>query len=187
MEKRDLKRMRFWEDSARPWLLERGYTLYDHFCLNETLTTFAECGPYLPNSSPLGGQFPYAFYDEWYASFEEDTRQIPYSAYAWGHVVFAQDKEHRHVAMKLVQRESEESRVMHFLFKAQNERPDKNIPGILPILEILPFAGHWLVVTPRWGDHTLTPWFKSVKEILSMIHSLLSGLAFLHGSGIVHR
>ncbi len=78
-----LKRMRFWEDSARPWLLERGYTLYNHFCLNETLTTFAECGPYLPNSSPLGGQFPYAFHDESYASFEEDTGQIPYSAYAW--------------------------------------------------------------------------------------------------------
>ncbi len=38
-----------------------------------------------------------------------------------GHVVFAQDKEHRHAVMKLVRRESEESRVMHFLFEAQNE------------------------------------------------------------------
>ncbi|KAF9019612.1 hypothetical protein BDZ89DRAFT_1072858 [Hymenopellis radicata] len=182
-----LKRMRFWEDSARPWLLERGYTLYNHFCLDEEVTRTAECGPYLPNSSKLGGQFPYAFHDEAYASFEEDTGWIPYSALAWGNVVFAQDKEHRHVALKLVRRESEESRIMHFLLKAQNERPDKFIPGILPILEILPFAGHWLVVMPRWGDGIASPWFNSVKETLVVIHSLLSALAFLHGSGIVHR
>ncbi len=159
--------MSFWEDSARPLLLERGYTLYNHYCLNETTIGRAGCGPYLPNLSPLGGQFPYAFHDEWYASFEEDTGDIPYLAHAWvrtlllayenevtaliqqGHVVFAQDKEHRHVAMKLVRRESEESRIMHLLFQAQTEKPDQYIPGIVPILEILPFAGHWLVVMPR--------------------------------------
>ncbi|KAF9018094.1 kinase-like protein [Hymenopellis radicata] len=182
-----LKRMRFWEDSARPWLLERGYTLYNHFCLDEAVIRSADCGPYLPNSSKLGGQFPYAFHDEAYASFEEDTGEIPYFTYAWGNVVFAQDKENRHVALKLVRRDSEEFRIMHFLLKAQNERPGKFIPGILPILEILPFAGHWLVVMPRWGDAIASPWFNSVGETLVVIHSLLSALAFLHGSGIVHR
>ncbi len=119
-----------------------------------------------------------------------------------GHVVFAQDKEKRHVALKLVRRDSEESRIMHFLLKAQNERLDKFIPGILPILEILPALarGYATVSTMnyefdeiqfltlvRWGDAIICPWFDTVGETLVVIRSLLSALAFLHGSGIVHR
>ncbi|KAF9018075.1 hypothetical protein BDZ89DRAFT_1074198 [Hymenopellis radicata] len=116
-----LKRMRFWEDSARPWLLDRGYTLYNHFCLNETLGWTARK-----------------------RRFRAGQRTSP-------------------CRVKLVRRESEESRIMHFLLKAQNKRPDK------------------------WGDAIASPWFNSVAETRVVIHSLLSALAFLHGSGIVHR
>ncbi len=59
-----LRRMRFWEDSARPWLLERGYTLYNHPVLDEEVTDFANALPLLRNATQFGGEFPYAFHDD---------------------------------------------------------------------------------------------------------------------------
>ncbi len=63
--------------------------------------------------------------------------------------MFAQDKEERHVAIKLVRSGSEESRILHLLFDAQKLRDERMIPGILPILDMLPFGGHWLAIMPR--------------------------------------
>ncbi|KAF9034969.1 hypothetical protein BDZ89DRAFT_1011715 [Hymenopellis radicata] len=178
------RRMRFWEDSARPWLLERGYTLYTHPVLDEEVTHFAYGLPLLPNATQFGGAFPYAFHDD---ALGKDSSEDPYLNMTWGRVVFAQDKQHRHVALKLVRRDSEESRILFFLLKAQDERPDRCIRGVLPLLDMLSFGGHWLAVMPRWGEDIWLPWFGSIREVLVMVHSLLAALAFLHGARIAHR
>ncbi|KAF8911930.1 hypothetical protein CPB85DRAFT_1303102 [Mucidula mucida] len=61
------------------------------------------------------------------------------------------------------------------------------IPGILPILDMLPFGGHWLAVMPRWGDTVGSPWFESMQEILTLIRCLIEGLSHVHSFKIVHR
>ena len=66
-----------------------------------------------------------------------------------GRVVFAQDREGRHVALKLVKNATDEQRIFEMLLQEQNTREDKFIPGILPTLDLLPFGGHWLAVMPR--------------------------------------
>lgn len=66
-----------------------------------------------------------------------------------GRVVFAQDREGRHVALKLVQDSTDEQRIFNLLLEEQKTRKDMMIPGILPTLDLLPFSGHWLAVMPR--------------------------------------
>ena len=66
-----------------------------------------------------------------------------------GVVVFAQDRDKRHVALKIIKKESDHYNIINMLFKEQSKYPGKRIRGMLPILDILPFGGHWLLVMPR--------------------------------------
>lgn len=67
-----------------------------------------------------------------------------------GRVGYAQDEQHRHVALKLVASDSSEIQILQLLFKKQKLFTGNIIPGLVPILDLLPFGGHWLVVMPRF-------------------------------------
>ncbi|CAK5265974.1 unnamed protein product [Mycena citricolor] len=72
-------------------------------------------------------------------------------------------------------------------------RPDRHVAiklpvrGLIPILEIIPFRGHWLVVMPRWGEDIMLPFPTVAGPVYDLIEDLLEGLAFLHSHNIVHR
>ena len=64
-------------------------------------------------------------------------------------VVFAQDRNKRHVALKMIKKESVHYNIVNMLFEEQSKDPGKRIRGMLPIIDIVPFGGHWLLVMPR--------------------------------------
>ncbi|KAF8510408.1 kinase-like domain-containing protein, partial [Hysterangium stoloniferum] len=99
-------------------------------------------------------------------------------------VAYAQDSQGRHVAVKFVNGESEEYRIMRFLQECGTTVHEQ---GLIPILDFLPYYSNWFVVMPRWGSLSDLPWFSTVGEVLSFIHCLLKAVNFLHQNLIVHR
>ena len=61
-------------------------------------------------------------------------------------MAFAQDKEHRHVVVKIVKDDSDELRVMQHISAVSDIT---RFNGVLPILDYLQFDRHWFVVMPR--------------------------------------
>ncbi|KIY46503.1 kinase-like protein, partial [Fistulina hepatica ATCC 64428] len=99
-------------------------------------------------------------------------------------VFFAQDAQHRHVAIKLVKKNSDEYRIACFLHECSGVAVER---CIIPILEIIDCEEHAFMVMPRWGEIDSTRWFYTMRGALDYVHSTLKGLAFLHAHGIVHR
>jgi hypothetical protein len=62
-------------------------------------------------------------------------------------VVFAQDTQGRHVAIKLVLDNSDEYRIMCFLREQELDTLQENC--IIPILDLIRFNGFWAAVMPR--------------------------------------
>ncbi|KAF8910399.1 hypothetical protein CPB85DRAFT_1182406, partial [Mucidula mucida] len=69
-----------------------------------------------------------------------------------GRIMYAQDSEHRPVVLKLLRNNGPEHRVFKIILDKQASYPMKRIPGIVPILDLIPFGGHWLAVMPRFVD-----------------------------------
>ncbi|KAF4610649.1 hypothetical protein D9613_007165 [Agrocybe pediades] len=165
-EKGDVdKRIAFWSSqNTIEWFEMHGYTLYtlgdkdsSGWTTVPTLT-FAE--------AVCEGEYPYATYDGTPAPVTEFTDTVPLRAYeANGKVVFAQDDQNRHVAIKLVRLGSDEHRILQFLRDQPLDTLKENC--VLPVLDILPIDGFCFVVMPR-------------------CLSQLAGLAFLHRHNIIH-
>ncbi|RXW13379.1 hypothetical protein EST38_g12476 [Candolleomyces aberdarensis] len=100
-------------------------------------------------------------------------------------VVFAQDAQGRHVAIKLVAEGSDEHRINEMVRQQPMELVKEN--GIVPVLEILHTKGYCFVVMPRWGPAITHPEPTTLGEIIPILRSMLKGLVFLHSRGIVHR
>jgi hypothetical protein len=62
-------------------------------------------------------------------------------------VVFAQNIQGRHVAIKLVLDDSDEYRIMCFLREQDLDTLQENC--IIPILDLMRFKGFWAAVMPR--------------------------------------
>lgn len=110
-----------------------------------------------------------------------------------GRVVLAQDSHSRHVVIKLVSSDSDELNILRFLHKEPRLLDSEKYQCIVPVLELLPFDGHWFVIMPRFvvfcykPDRTLTHFppmrwgpahflsrFQKTSEILDAISSFLT-------------
>ncbi|CAK5276118.1 unnamed protein product [Mycena citricolor] len=187
-----MKRMIFWDGPIRAYLLEHGYTLNTI----ENLDTIHEWDPedrvcFMYPAFESAPGFPadqrFAFIEGTDSEYERvgQSEKRPYLAQSAGKVFFGQETachEH-HVAFKLVRNGSPEHRALKLL------SAHKEIRGLVPVLEMLPFRGHWLAVMPRWDEGVVTQclWPRNIRQTLDLFEDLLSGLAFLHEHRIVHR
>jgi len=64
-------------------------------------------------------------------------------------VLFAQDGQNRHVAIKIVRANSDEYRILRFLKEQNLETLQESC--VIPVLDLLPADGFWLAVMPRSG------------------------------------
>ncbi|CAK5265986.1 unnamed protein product [Mycena citricolor] len=194
-------RLAFWDGPIRTFLRDRGYALYN-ICPRDEDDEFSMMYPALDTphrSLPDDDRFAFMDPDEpgrvmpIVESGHENTLQYcAGKAYARGNrgqqgrAAYAQriDGPDRHVAIKLVRSESVEIHTLKLVYDTSKREP---VRGLIPVLEIIPFRGHWLVVMPRWGEDVMSPFPTLVGSTLSLIEDLLAGLAFLHSHNIVHR
>ncbi|KAF9560144.1 hypothetical protein CPC08DRAFT_494012 [Agrocybe pediades] len=181
------KRIAFWySQNTFEWFENHGYTLYKP--LDESCSTTVPRLPFLEDV--YEGEFPYAAYDGSPAPdvlhLDISSRPpVPLRAYEPDFkVVFAQDRQNRHVAIKLVRRGTDECRILEFLKEQPLETLKENC--VLPVLDILPIDGFCFVVMPRWGSDLTEPPYQTVNDVLQMMHAVLKGLAFLHRHNIIH-
>ncbi|KAF8908488.1 kinase-like domain-containing protein [Gymnopilus junonius] len=168
-----------WWDSMRSWFSERGYTLYDYVVNGDNERHYTHWRPTKLCPGPVSFPYPH---------MGSDNDPVGYSNnYGEGRVVFAQDNEGCHLAIKLVKGGSEELDVLGHLKNEADLRDAKSFPCVLPILDLLPCECHWFAIMPRWGEVTLEPWFPTLYHAVKFIQSLLKGLIFLHSRRIFHR
>ncbi|KAG6872418.1 hypothetical protein C0995_009932 [Termitomyces sp. Mi166 len=131
------------------WLLENGYTLYLRYP-SEGDYAF---GMYPVNSEHKENIFPFANHE----GPEPDDESLPtlygYTGFV-GNIAFAQNTEGQHVAFKAVLDGSEEFRILEYLHNQGVPRSIDDFHHVIPVLDVLPFEGHWLAVMPRTSKRT---------------------------------
>ncbi|KAF7327619.1 hypothetical protein MKEN_00341200 [Mycena kentingensis (nom. inval.)] len=173
-------RLDFWNNN-RALLSTHGLDLYE-LSLVGSGTNFIDCWP---SQYPMaGGTYPFAHCED-ISQHAEWGLLEPFSTTTRGGVIFANDRGNRPVALKLVENNSCEHIILKLIMDVQD--CDGYIPGIVPVLNLIPIAGHWIVVMPRWECGPSEGWFFSVRELLFCFEQLLCGLVFLHSRRIVHR
>ncbi|KAF9563628.1 hypothetical protein CPC08DRAFT_632647, partial [Agrocybe pediades] len=187
----------FWtSETTIEWFEKHGYTLYiykpeyDDELFPQTFI------PKFPRGEKTyAGEYPFAAYDFTPGLYVQD---VPLRACLQrGKVMFAQDRQYRHVAIKIVRLETDEYRIYEFLKDQPLETLEANC--VLPILDILPINGFAFVVMPRWGSFIMSPPPATVGQVLQMMRDMLkvrplrvcqacmqAGLAFLHEHNIIH-
>jgi hypothetical protein len=65
-------------------------------------------------------------------------------------IIFAQDSQCRHVAIKLVKNGSQEHKIYQFLDQDLSRESFDSFKGILPPIDFLPLGDHLFVVLPRY-------------------------------------
>ncbi|KAF8884749.1 kinase-like domain-containing protein [Gymnopilus junonius] len=168
-----------WWDSMRGWLAERGYALYDYLPEGDGYRTYAHWKPSRPCPGPVDFPYPYMGSDDDPTGYGND--------YGEGRVVFAQDNEGRHLAVKLLKGGSEEVKILKFLKDEPCLRDLESFPYVLPVLDLLPCEDHFFAIMPRWGDISFTPWFPTLYHAALHMRCLLKALTFLHRCRIFHR
>ncbi|RXW13380.1 hypothetical protein EST38_g12478 [Candolleomyces aberdarensis] len=143
------KLMHFWGSlSTLEWFEARGYTLYkrlpDSIYTGEPSEYSVPTKPSLPC---VEGEYPYAYHDNYLAFETPDTERLAEDMSA--SVVFAQNAQGHHVAIKLVAEGSDEHRINELVKQeSANFSEEDDGPGILPVLEILHTKGYCFVVMP---------------------------------------
>ncbi|KAF5380095.1 hypothetical protein D9615_006220 [Tricholomella constricta] len=183
------ERIDWWEaDALKSWFLSKGYTLYNRtrFDGEPTQFMFPAC-----DKQPDEHSFPYAHQHS--NDVDDDWMQGPPFTTWCGHrnvIVYAQDSQGRHVAIKAVKDRSEEYQILRYLKENLIPTTMVHFENVLPVLELLSYDGYWFAVMPRfgppsilvfrclnfarrWGDIPFRPLARSMEEILQIIHSLL--------------
>ncbi|KAF8908494.1 hypothetical protein CPB84DRAFT_1766763 [Gymnopilus junonius] len=150
-----------WWDSMRGWFAERGYTLYDYLKDGDSYEPQSHWRPSRLYSGPADFPYPYMGSDNEPTDYSNNWGQ--------GRVVFAQDNEGRHLAIKLLKAGSEEVKIAKFL---KDE-------SCLRDLESFPY--HWFIIMPRWGEVSYSPWFPT------MYHAVLHMRCLLKVKDVAHR
>ncbi|CAK5265973.1 unnamed protein product [Mycena citricolor] len=188
-------RLAFWDGPIRAFLRGHGYVLYNMRSFPEYDVDSLMYPALETPDGPENDDTRYALMDPDSPEREmPDPQDVSYlslrrRAYARevrGRAAFAQSEARpdRHVAIKLVRAGSVEIHTLKLIYEASKEKP---VRGLIPVIEIIPFRGHWLVVMPRWGENIMLPFPTLVGQVLDSIEELLEGLAFLHSHNIVHR
>ncbi|KAF5380080.1 hypothetical protein D9615_006222 [Tricholomella constricta] len=179
------KRTHWWEaDALKSWFLSKGYTLYNRTRVDgePTRFMFPACG-----KEPDEHSFPYAHQHS--NVIDDDWVQGPSFTTWCGYrnvIVYAQDSQGRHVAIKAVKDRSEEYQILRYLKEHLIPTTMDDFENVLPVLELLSYNEYWFAVMPRWGDVPLRPLARTMEEILQIIHALLKGLNCLHKHKIAH-
>ncbi|KAF9474163.1 hypothetical protein BDN70DRAFT_899185 [Pholiota conissans] len=145
---------------------DHGYTLYTR--MYHDGDALSSVIPSLPFDITGECSYPYAYHngDSWTFGV------VPLRAGdRLGKVMYAQDSQLRHVAIKVVFDDSDEYRIMRFLHNQGIETLRENC--IVPVLDLLPFDGFWFVVMPRWSVRVPEPQIHTMKEVLHVMHSML--------------
>ncbi|KAF8875326.1 hypothetical protein CPB84DRAFT_1796562 [Gymnopilus junonius] len=173
-----LERLEFWDspDTIR-FFKEHGYILYKRFfsCGDPSCLST----PALSSEEVVDDRYPYASYD-----YRYDPEKLLLASDIRVKVAFAQDSLGRHVAIKLVRDDTDEYRVLRFLNQQPLETLHENC--VIPVLELLPVAGFWFAVMPRWGGSVRLPKPVTILDALDLMHAMLKGLSFLHKHNISH-
>ncbi|KDR82381.1 hypothetical protein GALMADRAFT_151521 [Galerina marginata CBS 339.88] len=175
------ERAAFWDSPITvQWFKERGYTLYKRFYL-EGEPVDSQSVPALPFEEFGDGMYPFAYYDtKIFCKISVPLRSYVSTA----NIAFAQDSFGRHVAIKIVQDNTDEYRILRLLSQKTREELKDNC--VIPVLELLPIEGFWFTIMPRWGTAVITPMFSEVRQVLHFIRSTLKALVFLHENNICH-
>ncbi|CAK5280766.1 unnamed protein product [Mycena citricolor] len=188
-------RLAFWDGPIRAFLREHGYVLYHMRSFPEYDVDSLMYPALETPDGPDDDEATYALMDldsperEMPDPEDESYLSLRHRAYARevrGRAAFAQSEARpdRHFAIKLVRAESVEIHTIKLIYEASKEKP---LRGLIPVIEIIPFRGHWLVVMPRWGEEVFLPFPTVARPVYDLIEDLLEGLAFLHSHNIVHR
>ncbi|KAF8884758.1 kinase-like domain-containing protein [Gymnopilus junonius] len=150
-----------WWDSMRGWFAER--------VIGRPSRLYS--GP---------ADFPYPY-------MGSDNEPTDYSNnWGQGRVVFAQDNEGRHLAIKLLKAGSEEVKIAKFLKDESCLRDLESFPVCTAVLDLLPCEDHWFIIMPRWGEVSYSPWFPTMYHAVLHMRCLLKALVFLHRCRIFH-
>ncbi|CAK5265985.1 unnamed protein product [Mycena citricolor] len=188
-------RLAFWDGPIRAFLREHGYVLYHMRSFPEYDVDSLMYPALETPDGPDDDEATYALMDldsperEMPDPEDESYLSLRHRAYARevrGRAAFAQSaaRPDRHFAIKLVRAESVEIHTIKLIYEASKEKP---VRGLIPVIELIPFRGHWLVVMPRWGEEVFLPFPTVARPVYDLIEDLLEGLAFLHSHNIVHR
>ncbi|KIJ56991.1 hypothetical protein M422DRAFT_773713 [Sphaerobolus stellatus SS14] len=158
----------FWEDS-REWLASCGYYLFDFTDLYI---------PTIPYEDSIA-QFPHA-----HVCGRDPSCPEVHPAFGRDRVAFAQDRDGRHYAIKIVPNPSTEYDIMKYISNNMAAAKDNHI---MPVCEMLPFQDHCFAVMPRWGENPIIPWLPKISDMLLFIHCTLKAISYLHTNGIVHQ
>ncbi|KIY46499.1 kinase-like protein, partial [Fistulina hepatica ATCC 64428] len=104
-------------------------------------------------------------------------------------IFFAQDEKGRHVAIKLVKKDSDEYKIAQILLEKGDAAGNH---CVIPVLDIIDCEEHAFMVMPRWDEMGLTQWLRTLANVLDYVHCLLKVLLeihfpFLHEHCIIHR
>ncbi|CAA7268456.1 unnamed protein product [Cyclocybe aegerita] len=178
------ERYAFWDSPAIfQWFEARGYTLYKRMPTGEyDLMPNNYTVPRLPSEPFVQAEYPHPYHEN-YSAYSKDY--IRCAQDTSGKVVFAQDSQCRHVAIKLVPNDTNEIRILQFLRRQSPETLKEHC--LIPILDILPIKGFSFAVMPRWGSSIYNPAPNTLRDVVGIIHSMLKGLSFPHHHNIIHR
>ncbi|KAG5730981.1 hypothetical protein E4T56_gene4008 [Termitomyces sp. T112] len=181
------RRLVWWDSTrVRSWFLENGYTLY-HRRQHENADFLVEVYP--PGAEPQESLFPYPYEGGYDGGTVLDIKDPPPFHACVSHMAivnFALNRLGRHVAVKAILAGTEELRILRHLQEQGVPCSMDDFHNVIPVLDLLPYEGHWLAIMPRWGTIPLAPSLESVHEVFHFMHCLLKGLTFLHEHRIAH-
>ncbi|RDB28644.1 hypothetical protein Hypma_014866 [Hypsizygus marmoreus] len=168
----------------RNWFNERGYHLYV-WMKNEYEQSTLVCHPSRPDECE-DTAFPYAYrggddHLVWNLDYQPALLMMD----SKGNMLYAQNLQGHHVAIKLV-KTRREYEILQYLLELGIPQTRQDFNYVIPILEILPFGHYWFAVMPRWGDLPDHPAPETIGEVLDFIHCMLKGMDFLHRHRIAH-
>ncbi|KAF9565822.1 hypothetical protein CPC08DRAFT_815074 [Agrocybe pediades] len=172
------ERSAFWfSETTIKWFEKHGYTLYkpeydDELC-PETLIPKFPCG-----EKTYAGKYPFAAYDTLPGPY--DPELLLRARLQRGKVMFAQDRQYRHVAIKIVRLETDEYRIYEFLKDQPLETLEENC--VLPVLDILTINGFAFVMGLFYHRIFTNHYRPSAPDDAGHV----KGLAFLHEHNIIH-
>ncbi|KAG6834663.1 hypothetical protein H0H93_008216, partial [Arthromyces matolae] len=174
LEQRELV---LYSDFLRQWFLHRGYTLYSAW-IRKGYDVVEGFEPQLPSESHESASvhLPHAFHG---GDDSVNSSSVPeLYATSIGRVLFAQDSQHHHVAIKIVKDGSDEHQVLRFLHEQGIPDTIEKFNHVIPVLDLLSFGEFWFAVMPsRWGVSPFRPHGPTIKQVLECIRDLLKDIS----------